>query len=45
MDTRNPLPGKSSEAYLLSPVEIVKNGAFNSLYDSAKELSCVVCSK
>ena len=45
MDARNPLPGKSSSAYLLSPVETVKNGAFNSLYDSAKELSCTVCSK
>ena len=45
MDARNPLSGKSTEAYLLSPVEIVKNGDFNRLYDSAKELSCTVCSK
>ena len=45
VDAKNPIPGKSSNAYLLSPVEIEKNGGFNNLYDSAKELSCTVCSK
>ena len=45
MDARDPPHGKSSHAYLLSPVEIVKNGAFNSLYDPSKELSCTVCTK
>jgi len=45
MDGRTPIPNKSLNAYLLSPVETTPNAGFTSLYDSAKELSCTVCSK